>query len=299
MSRMPNWCFSGLIGPSRVMINLGMWMVCGTECAARGWKSVICNAVIDTVSSGNQILTMALTKRDVYQENGSVLRWHFGLWRQGVSYMIKMFVRKLLPNLHADSHAEEGGSTSALITCQTEWKNSLEGTRDFKRESMCSNFLLLSLFASFVCFFVSFSFSCCLAWFPKNTVTNYTTKWQQQSKRCAIYNTPPLHVSITQRASCGGRRRWWGKAGNVTPTKKPSSCTDCFLYKQRESVFVTNTYLRGKKQNVHSTKERKHYSMSWNKKAGISKWVEDKDRSSVRLQGGSCLCDRCVWTGNI
>jgi hypothetical protein len=84
---------------------------------------------------------------------------------------------------------------------------------------------------------------------------------KQQPKRYAIYNTPPpLHVSITQRASCGGHRRWWGKAGNVTPTKKLSSCTDCFLYKQRESVFVTNTYL-GKETECtqHEGKETLQY----------------------------------------
>jgi hypothetical protein len=70
----------------------------------------------------------------------------------------------------------------------------------------------------------------------------------------------PLHVSIMQRASCGGHRRWWGKAGNVTPTKKLSSCTDCFLYKQRESVVVTNTYWKRKKKTEyiqHEGKERK------------------------------------------
>jgi hypothetical protein len=49
-------------------------MVCSTEFTGRGWKSVICNAVVDTVFSDNQILTMALHKRDVCQENGSVLR---------------------------------------------------------------------------------------------------------------------------------------------------------------------------------------------------------------------------------
>ena len=66
----------------------------------------------------------------------------------------------------------------------------------------------------------------------------------------------PLHVSIMQRTSCGGQRRWWGKSGNVTPTKKLSSCTDCFLYKQRESVVVTNTYLGEKTECIqHEGKE--------------------------------------------
>jgi hypothetical protein len=78
-----------------------------------------------------------------------------------------------------------------VITYQTERNNSLEGIRDFKIECVCSNLLLLSLFASFACFFVYYSFSCCVSLSLKSKVTNDTTKWKQQPKRYAIYSTSP------------------------------------------------------------------------------------------------------------
>jgi len=115
---------------------------------------------------------------------------------------------------------------TCVITYQTEWSNSLEGTRDFDRECTCSKLLFLSFLVS----------------------------EKQSNKRYSELTAAAQTVRHKHNATCR-LRRWWGKTGNVTPSKKLSSCTDCFLYKQRESVVVTDTYWE--KQNVYSTKERK------------------------------------------